>query len=179
MSTSSTKKEALDGYVSSKEASRVSGYTQAHLRNMASEGRISCLRVENKGKYYYLLEDVMKNSKLKKITVLYARQTKKEKLEEEVAKLKEKFDGEVITDTESVISLRDGLLRVLDLLEKERLDKIVVLNKQKLMFAGWDILEVFIKQRRVELIELDEEMPREDLLEDIDDTKAFVESLRS
>lgn len=130
------------------------------LRNWDKEGKLKPTYVTENG-YRYYSEDLLnkfrniKNvNKIKKKNILYARvstKSQKDDLDRQVDNLKQYayskgYSFEIITDIGSGINYKkEGLLKMINLVECGEVDRIIVLYKDRLIRFGYDLIEYICK----------------------------------
>ena len=140
------------------------------LRNWDKEGKLKPTYVTENG-YRYYSEDLLnkfrniKNvNKIKKKNILYARvstKNQKDELNRQIDNLKQYayskgYSFEIITDIGSGINYKkEGLLKMINLVECGEVDRIIVLYKDRLIRFGYDLIEYICKlnDTKIEIVD--------------------------
>ena len=154
------------------------------LRNWDKEGKLKPTYVTENG-YRYYSEDLLnkfrniKNvNKIKKKNILYARvstKNQKDDLDRQVDNLKQYayskgYSFEIITDIGSGINYKkEGLLKMINLVECGEVDKIIVLYKDRLIRFGYDLIEYICKlnDTKIEIVDNSTISKEQELTEDL------------
>lgn len=154
------------------------------LRNWDKEGKLKPTYVTENG-YRYYSEDLLnkfrniKNvNKIKKKNILYARvstKSQKDDLDRQVDNLKQYayskgYSFEIITDIGSGINYkREGLLKMINLVECGEVDRIIVLYKDRLIRFGYDLIEYICKlnDTKIEIVDNSTISKEQELTEDL------------
>lgn len=154
------------------------------LRNWDKEGKLKPTYVTENG-YRYYSEDLLnkfrniKNvNKIKKKNILYARvstKNQKEDLNRQVDNLKQYayskgYSFEIITDIGSGINYKkEGLLKMINLVECGEVDRIIVLYKDRLIRFGYDLIEYICKlnDTKIEIVDNSTISKEQELTEDL------------
>lgn len=154
------------------------------LRNWDKEGKLKPTYVTENG-YRYYSEDLLnkfrniKNvNKIKKKNILYARVSAKEQkddLDRQVDNLKQYayskgYSFEIITDIGSGINYKkEGLLKMINLVECGEVDRIIVLYKDRLIRFGYDLIEYICKlnDTKIEIVDNSTVSKEQELTEDL------------
>lgn len=154
------------------------------LRNWDKEGKLKPTYVTENG-YRYYSEDLLnkfrniKNvNKIKKKNILYARvstKNQKDDLDRQVYNLKQYayskgYSFEIITDIGSGINYKkEGLLKMISLVECGEVDRIIVLYKDRLIRFGYDLIEYICKlnDTKIEIVDNSTISKEQELTEDL------------
>ena len=154
------------------------------LRNWDKEGKLKPTYVTENG-YRYYSEDLLnkfrniKNvNKIKKKNILYARvstKNQKDDLDRQVDNLKQYayskgYSFEIITDIGSGINYKkEGLLKMINLVECGEVDRIIVLYKDRLIIFGYDLIEYICKlnDTKIEIVDNSTISKEQELTEDL------------
>lgn len=154
------------------------------LRNWDKEGKLKPTYVTENG-YRYYSEDLLnkfrniKNvNKIKKKNILYARvstKNQKDELNRQIDNLKQYayskgYSFEIITDIGSGINYKkEGLLKMINLVECGEVDRIIVLYKDRLIRFGYDLIEYICKlnDTKIEIVDNSTISKEQELTEDL------------
>ena len=154
------------------------------LRNWDKEGKLKPTYVTENG-YRYYSEDLLnkfrniKNvNKIKKKNILYARvstKNQKDDLNRQIDNLKQYayskgYSFEIITDIGSGINYKkEGLLKMINLVECGEVDRIIVLYKDRLTRFGYDLIEYICKlnDTKIEIVDNSTISKEQELTEDL------------
>lgn len=154
------------------------------LRNWDKEGKLKPTYVTENG-YRYYSEDLLnkfrniKNvNKIKKKNILYARvstKCQKDDLDIQIDNLKQYayskgYSFEIITDIGSGINYKkEGLLKMINLVECGEVDRIIVLYKDRLIRFGYDLIEYICKlnDTKIEIVDNSTISKEQELTEDL------------
>ena len=154
------------------------------LRNWDKEGKLKPTYVTENG-YRYYSEDLLnkfrniKNvNKIKKKNILYARvstKNQKDELNIQIDNLKQYayskvYSFEIITDIGSGINYKkEGLLKMINLVECGEVDRIIVLYKDRLIRFGYDLIEYICKlnDTKIEIVDNSTISKEQELTEDL------------
>ena len=154
------------------------------LRNWDKEGKLKPTYVTENG-YRYYSEDLLnkfrniKNvNKIKKKNILYARvstKSQKDDLDRQVDNLKQYayskgYSFEIITDIGSGTNYKkEGLLKMINLVECGEVDRIIVLYKDRLIRFGYDLIEYICKlnDTKIEIVDNSTISKEQELTEDL------------
>ena len=154
------------------------------LRNWDKEGKLKPTYVTENG-YRYYSEDLLnkfrniKNvNKIKKKNILYARvstNNQKDELNRQIDNLKQYayskgYSFEIITDIGSGINYKkEGLLKMINLVECGEVDRIIVLYKDRLIRFGYDLIEYICKlnDTKIEIVDNSTISKEQELTEDL------------
>lgn len=140
------------------------GVTVNTVRKMQLTGELIPFKISKGGhRYYsseqlneYLKKDIIKKEK----TILYARvstKNQKDDLERQIENLKQYayskgYNFEIITDIGSGINYtKQGLKELLKLINEKKVDKIVILYKDRLVRFGFEIIEYLCELNNVKI----------------------------
>ena len=154
------------------------------LRNWDKEGKLKPTYVTENG-YRYYSEDLLnkfrniKNvNKIKKKNILYARvsaKDQKDDLNRQIDNLKQYayskgYSFEIITDIGSGTNYKkEGLLKMINLVECGEVDRIIVLYKDRLIRFGYDLIEYICKlnDTKIEIVDNSTISKEQELTEDL------------
>ena len=154
------------------------------LRNWDKEGKLKPTYVTENG-YRYYSEDLLnkfrniKNvNKIKKKNILYARvstKNQKDELNRQIDNLKQYayskgYSFEIITDIGSGINYKkEGLLKMINLVECGEVDRIIILYKDRLIRFGYDLIEYICKlnDTKIEIVDNSTISKEQELTEDL------------
>lgn len=154
------------------------------LRNWDKEGKLKPTYVTENG-YRYYSEDLLnkfrniKNvNKIKKKNILYARvstKNQKDDLNRQIDNLKQYayskgYSFEIVTDIGSGINYKkEGLLKMINLVECGEVDRIIVLYKDRLIRFGYDLIEYICKfnDTKIEIVDNSTISKEQELTEDL------------
>ena len=154
------------------------------LRNWDKEWKLKPTYVTENG-YRYYSEDLLnkfrniKNlNKIKKKNILYARvsaKDQKDDLNRQIDNLKQYayskgYSFEIITDIGSGINYKkEGLLKMINLVECGEVDRIIVLYKDRLTRFGYDLIEYICKlnDTKIEIVDNSTVSKEQELTEDL------------
>jgi len=181
-------------FYSGKKASELIGVHQRTLMNWDRKGLIETMRTPGNQRLYNV-KKYMENNKFKcdnsniikgcdfnieeikdRIDICYIRVStyaQKDDLERQRIYMKEKYPGlKIIEDVGSGINFkRKGLLKIIDLIKEEKINKLIVAHKDRLARFGYDLIEYMIKTfSNGEIIiinQKDEIEPEEEMVKDV------------
>ena len=154
------------------------------FNRLGSEGKLKPTYVTENG-YRYYSEDLLnkfrniKNvNKIKKKNILYARvstKNQKDDLNRQIDNLKQYayskgYSFEIITDIGSGINYKkEGLLKMINLVECGEVDRIIVLYKDRLIRFGYDLIEYICKlnDTKIEIVDNSTISKEQELTEDL------------
>lgn len=154
------------------------------LRNWDKEGKLKPTYVTENG-YRYYSEDLLnkfrniKNvNKIKNKNILYARvstKNQKDDLNRQIDNLKQYayskgYSFEIITDIGSGINYKkEGLLKMINLVECGEVDRIIVLYKDRLIRFGYDLIEYICKlnDTKIKIVDNSTISKEQELTEDL------------
>lgn len=170
-------------YYSSKSVTKILGVTAQTLRNWDREGKLKPSYIKSNGYRYYSEDSILSYTQERKTkkdlnVIGYARVSSKKQiddLERQVNNLKIYLDNkyksyDIITDIGSGINYtKEGLLSLIDKINKKEVDVIVVLYKDRLLRFGFELIEYFAKVNNVKIEVLDKtnKAQDEELVEDL------------
>ena len=170
-------------YYSSKSVTKILGVTAQTLRNWDREGKLKPSYIKSNGYRYYSEDSILSYTQERKTkkdlnVIGYARVSSKKQiddLERQVNNLKIYLDNkyksyDIITDIGSGINYtKEGLLSLIDKINKKEVDVIVVLHKDRLLRFGFELIEYFAKVNNVKIEVLDKtnKTQDEELVEDL------------
>jgi putative resolvase len=153
------------------------------LRNWDKKGWLKPAKVTEKGSRYYTkqqLDEYLGKPvyEPEKITIGYCRVSsvkQKDDLERQIDNVKtfmyaKGFSFEIVTDIGSGINYKKpGFIKLIDLITSRKVDKLVVLYKDRLLRFGFEIIELLCDKFNVELIVIDntEKSEQQELVEDL------------
>ena len=181
-------------FYSGKKASELIGVHQRTLMNWDRKGLIETMRTPGNQRLYNV-KKYMENNKFKcdnsniikgcdfnieeikeRIDICYIRVStyaQKDDLERQCIYMKQKYpDLKIIEDVGSGINFkRKGLLKIIDLIKEEKINKLIVAHKDRLARFGYDLIEYMIKTfSNGEIIiinQKDEIEPEEEMVKDV------------
>jgi transposon, resolvase len=154
------------------------------LRNWDKEGKLKPTYVTENG-YRYYSEDLLnkfrniKNvNQITKKNILYARvstKNQKDDLDRQIDNLKQYayskgYSFEIITDIGSGINYKkEGLLKMITLIERGEIERIIVLYKDRLIRFGYDLIEYICKlnNTKIEIVDNSTISKEQELTEDL------------
>jgi len=133
-------------YYSSKDACYILGVCRKTLQNWAKAGKIDYILTKGGWRKYNIDSYLDKNDINKKVKVCYCRVStyeQKNDLETQANYLKNKYPThEIIKDIGSGINFkRKGLLKIIDLAIKNKLEELIITYKDRLCRIGYEMLE--------------------------------------
>ena len=154
------------------------------LRNWDKEGKLKPTYVTENGYRYYSEEllnkfrNIKNVNKIKKKNILYARvstKSQKDDLDRQIDNLKQYayskgYSFEIITDIGSGINYKkEGLLKMINLVECGEVDRIIVLYKDRLIRFGYDLIEYICKlnDTKIEIVDNSTISKEQELTEDL------------
>ena len=157
------------------------GVTQQTLRNWDKRGKLKPHYVST-GRYRYYsqvqLNELMRKKLKERIVVGYVRVSsskQKDDLERQIENVKmymlaRGYSFEIISDIGSGINYnKKGLNQLLELVVSSRVEKIVVLHKDRLLRFGYELIETLCGQfgTSIEVIDHTEKTEEQELVEDL------------
>lgn len=154
------------------------------LRNWDKEGKLKPTYITENG-YRYYSEDLLnkfrniKNvNQIMKKNILYARvstKNQKDDLDRQIDNLKQYayskgYSFEIITDIGSGINYKkEGLLKMITLIERGEIERIIVLYKDRLIRFGYDLIEYICKlnNTKIEIVDNSTISKEQELTEDL------------
>ena len=168
-------------FYSLREFRQILGVTAQTIRNWDYSGKLKPHHLGSNGYRYYSEDQLQKyisNNKVEKITIGYCRvSSKKQKddLERQIEAVKlyiskknEKF--EIIQDIGSGINYnKSGLKKLLQLINDEKISRIVVCDKDRLLRFGFELIKNIADMHHVEIEIIDdkEKTDEQELVEDM------------
>ena len=159
------------------------GVTPEHVRTMHRTGEVIPARISEKGTRYYSEEQLreLKNSRTpqrEEKVVAYCRvstKSQKDELEEQVENVKsymyaKGYSFEVITDIGSGINYKNkGLQELISLINSNRVTKVVILHKDRLVQFGFELIQLLcdLHDVNIEIIDNSEQSNEEELTNDL------------
>jgi predicted site-specific integrase-resolvase len=148
-------------WISTKKACDFYGVSANTLRRKPDNNKVAYKRSESNQRFYYI---PIKNSPSNKSTLrtfIYARVSsnkQKNDLERQSKFLKDQFpDAELVTDIASGLNYkRRGLLKLVDLSNKNIAKRIIISSKDRLCRFGFELLEWLFLQNNTELLVLEQ-----------------------
>ena len=154
------------------------------LRNWDKEGKLKPTYVTENGYRYYSKDllnkfrNIKNVNKIKKKNILYARvsaKDQKDDLNRQIDNLKQYayskgYSFEIITDIGSGINYKkEGLLKMINLVECGEVDRIIVLYKDRLIRFGYDLIEYICKlnDTKIEIVDNSTISKEQELTEDL------------
>ena len=159
------------------------GVTPEHVRTMHRTGEVIPARISEKGTRYYSEEQLreLKNSRnprREEKVVAYCRvstKSQKDELEKQVENVKsymyaKGYSFEVITDIGSSINYKNkGLQELISLIDSNRVTKVVILHRDKLVGFGFELIQLLcdLHDVKIEIIDNSERSNKEELTDDL------------
>lgn len=159
------------------------GVTPEHVRTMHRTGEVIPARISEKGTRYYSEEQLreLKNSRTpqrEEKVVAYCRvstKSQKDELEKQVENVKsymyaKGYSFEVITDIGSGINYKNkGLQELIFLINSNRVTKVVILHKDRLVQFGFELIQLLcdLHDVNIEIIDNSEQSNEEELTNDL------------
>lgn len=159
------------------------GVTPEHVRTMHRTGEVIPARISEKGTRYYSEEQLreLKNSRTpqkEEKVVAYCRvstKSQKDELEKQVENVKsymyaKGYSFEVITDIGSGINYKNkGLQELISLINSNRVTKVVILHKDRLVQFGFELIQLLcdLHDVNIEIIDNSEQSNEEELTNDL------------
>lgn len=170
----------VSNFLSIHMVSKELGITPQTLRNWDKEGKLKPAFQKDNGYRYYKREDIdaLTNANKPKKVIGYCRVSsvkQKEDLERQVENVRlymlaKGYQFEIITDIGSGVNYsKKGLQELIDKIVAGEVSKVVVLNKDRLLRFGYELLEyVSLKYGcGIEIIDTTEKTEQEELVEDL------------
>lgn len=170
-------------YYSIGEFAKLIGKTEQTLRNWDRNNRLKPAYIAPSGFRYYSQEQLnhflgIKNIKPHKKVIGYCRVSshkQKDDLERQVANMQTYLLAQgkpfkVITDIGSGINYKNkGLLELIDLISQNKVEKVVVLYKDRLLRFGYELVEYIasLYDCTIEIIDTTEKIEEQELVEDM------------
>lgn len=168
-------------FYSLREFRKILGITAQTVRNWDASGKLKPHHVGTNGYRYYSeeqLQKIISNNISGKIAIGYCRlSSKKQKddLERQVEAFRvylsnnyKRFD--IIQDVGSGIDYnRPGLKRLIQLINDDKISKIIIYNKDQLAYIGFDLIKNFadLHNIQIEIINNEERPDAQELVEDM------------
>lgn len=159
------------------------GVTPEHVRTMHRTGEVIPARISEKGTRYYSEEQLreLKNSRTprrEEKVVAYCRvstKSQKDELEKQVENVKsymyaKGYSFEVITDIGSGINYKNkGLQELVTLINSDKVTKVVVLHKDRLVQFGFELIQLLcdLHDVKIEIVDNSEQSNDEELTNDL------------
>ena len=159
------------------------GVTPEHVRTMHRTGEVIPARISEKGTRYYSEEQLrdLKNSRTpqrEEKVVAYCRvstKSQKDDLEKQVENIKsymyaKGYSFKVITDIGSGINYKNkGLQELISLIDSNKVTKVVILHKDRLVGFGFELIQLLCDSHNVEIeiIDNSEQSNEEELTDDL------------
>ena len=159
------------------------GVTPEHVRTMHRTGEVIPARISEKGTRYYSEEQLreLKNSRTpqrEEKVIAYCRvstKSQKDELEKQVENVKsymyaKGYSFEVITDIGSGINYKNkGLQELISLINSNRVTKVVILHKDRLVQFGFELIQLLcdLHDVNIEIIDNSEQSNEEELTNDL------------
>lgn len=159
------------------------GVTPEHVRTMHRTGEVIPARISEKGTRYYSDEQLreLKNnlsSQREEKVVAYCRvstKSQKDDLEKQVENVKsymyaKGYSFEVIADIGSGINYKNkGLQQLISLIDSNQVTKLVVLYKDRLVYFGFELIQLLcdLHDVEIEIIDNSEQIKEEELANDL------------
>ena len=159
------------------------GVTPEHVRTMHRTGEVIPARISEKGTRYYSEEQLreLKNSRTpqrEEKVVAYCRvstKSQKDELEKQIENVKsymyaKGYSFEVITDIGSGINYKiKGLHELISLIDSNRVTKVVIPNKDRLVGLGFELVQLLcdLHNVKIEIIDNSEQSNEEELADDL------------
>ena len=170
-------------YYSTKKVTEILGVTAQTLRNWDKEGKLKPSYVKSNGYRYYSEESILSYTQERKTkknlnVVGYARVSSKKQsddLERQINNLNtyisSKYDSfDIITDIGSGIDYKKpGLKKLIEKINKNEVDLIIVLYKDRLLRFGFELVEYFaqLNNVKIEILDKIDKNQDEELVEDL------------
>jgi putative resolvase len=137
-------------YYSSKDTCEKLGICRKTLQTYAKDGKINFILTEGGWRKYDLENYLDDNNLGEKIKICYCRVSsydQKGDLDRQVRYLQKKYpEHDIITDIGSGINFkRKGLLKMIDMAMKNKLEEVVISYKDRLCRIGYDLIEHIFK----------------------------------
>ncbi len=166
------------------EFAELIGKTRQTLRNWDKQGVFAPHHVTQSGYRYYSQEQldnflgIVSSQNKKRIVMGYCRvssQKQKDDLVRQIENVKEYmiakgYSFDVISDIGSGINYNNkGLVRLIDMVISGRVDKIVILYKDRLVRFGFELIEILCSKYgvKIEIIDNTEKTEEQELVEDL------------
>ena len=171
----------MNKYYSIRAFAKILGVTPQTLRNWDKSGKLKPHHTASNGYRYYSqeqLSDITKIQGINRITIGYCRVSshkQKDDLMRQVENMQTYLLAQgkpfrIIQDIGSGINYHNkGLVELIDLINDNRVEKIVVLYKDRLLRLGFELIEEFSRLHNcsVEVIDHTEKTEQQELVEDL------------
>lgn len=171
----------MEKYYSIHAFSKILGVTPQTLRNWDKLGKLKPHHTAENGYRYYSqeqLDSILNNQKVKRITIGYCRVSsykQKDDLNRQCENMRTYLLAQgkpfrIIQDIGSGINYRNkGLIELIELINDNRVDKIVMLYKDRLLRFGAELVEEFARLHNceIEIIDHAEKTEQQELVEDL------------
>ncbi len=173
-------------YVSGKVAKSILGVSTNTLRNWANTNRIGFVRNGEKGKRFYDIGSLCKETTLpqsdddsndvnKKRTYCYCRvstRNQKDDLQRQIDSVREKYpDSVIIQDIASGVNWkRKGLLTLIQQVKGENVEQVIICYKDRLCRFAFELIEAIFELYGVKIVVLnndEQKYPDAEMAEDI------------
>lgn len=168
-------------YLGIKKVKEILGVTSQTLRNWDKNGRLKPHHTTESGYRFYSenqINELIQNKEVKRDIIGYCRVSSQKQYDDlnrqiENVKLYLLSQGKpfkIITDIGSGINYnKSGLLQLLELVNNNRVEKIVILYKDRLLRIGFELFNNFCKlhNTEIEIIDNTEKSEQEELTEDL------------
>ena len=171
----------MEKYYSIHAFSKILGVTPQTLRNWDRLGKLKPHHTAENGYRYYSqeqLDNILGNRKVKRITIGYCRVSsykQKDDLSRQCENMRTYLLAQgkpfrIIQDIGSGINYRNkGLIELIELINDNRVDKVVILYKDRLLRFGAELVEEFacLHNCEIEIIDNAEKTEQQELVEDL------------
>lgn len=172
----------MEQYVSGKKAMEILGVSAPTLHRYDKLGKIDTFRTPgnkrmyNVNKFLNLVKPEQKDKPVEpKMKICYCRVStseQRENLDKQIKYMEEKYpDYEIISDIGSGLNFkRDGLRKIIKLAIENKVDKVVVVYKDRLCRFGFDLIQHILEEyssAQILIDNVEELSPQEELVKDI------------
>ena len=171
----------MEKYYSIHAFSKILGVTPQTLRNWDRLGKLKPHHTAENGYRYYSqeqLDSILDNQKVKRITIGYCRVSsykQKDDLNRQCENMRTYLLAQgkpfrIIQDIGSGINYRNkGLIELIELINDNRVDKVVILYKDRLLRFGAELVEEFARLHNceIEIIDYADKTEQQELVEDL------------
>ena len=171
----------MEQYLTINKVSKLLGVTPQTLRNWDKQGKLKPHHVSPNGYRYYSKEDLDKFLKIPsqdKITIGYCRVSsnkQKDDLQRQIENMNIYLMAQgkpfrIISDIGSGINYnKKGLQELIKLISENKVNKVVVLYKDRLLRFGFELIEYIasLYNCKVEVVDTTEKTEQEELVEDL------------
>lgn len=171
----------MEKYYSIHAFSKILGVTPQTLRNWDRLGKLKPHHTAENGYRYYSqeqLDSILDNQKVKRITIGYCRVSsykQKDDLNRQCENMRTYLLAQgkpfrIIQDIGSGINYRNkGLIELIELINDNRVDKVVILYKDRLLRFGAELVEEFasLHNCEIEIIDYADKSEQQELVEDL------------